>query len=260
MSLAGFIETSFEFENITYPLFRRGEGPGVVIIHEIPGITPHVAEFGRTIADRGFSVALPSIFGTPGEPATNSYVLKQLARACISREIFVLSRRRSSPITKWLRALCRHVHQEKGGPGVGVGGMCLAGSFALSMMVDPVVMAPVLSQPSLPLPVSDKHKAALHLSKDELKRVKERVAEGVCVLGLRFTNDGMSPPQRFSRLRKELGDGFEGIEIDSAPGNPHQISKSAHSVLTADLVNEEGHPTREALERVVSFFQERLRE
>jgi hypothetical protein len=136
--------------------------------------------------------------------------------------------------------------------------MCLTGNFALSLMVDEAVMAPVLSQPSLPFGVSPSHKAALHLADADLAVVKRRARAGCGVLGLRFTADPMCPPERFETLRRELGDGFEGIEIDSSRGNAHGIPRTAHSVLTRDLVDEQGHPTREALDRVLALFRERL--
>jgi len=198
------------------------------------------------------------MFGRPGRKFSIPYVMGEMAWACISREFHVLASGRSSPITDWLRALCRHVHGECGGPGVGAVGMCLTGNFALSLMVDEVVMAPVLSQPSLPFPVSPGRKAALHISNEDLAVVKRRSAAGCAVLGLRFSADPMVPPERFETLRRELGDGFEGIEIDSGKGNPHGIPRTAHSVLTNDLVDEAGHPTREALDRVLALFRERL--
>jgi dienelactone hydrolase len=180
-------------------------------------------------------------------------------RACISREFHVLARGGSSPITDWLRALCRHAHETCGGPGVGAIGMCLTGNFALSLMVDESVMAPVLSQPSLPFGVSRSHRKALHLSDADLSVVKERVKGGCGVLGMRFTADPMCPGERFDTLRRELGDGFEAIEIDSGRGNTHGIPRIAHSVVTNDLVDEAGHPTREALDRVLAVFRERLK-
>lgn len=258
MRLEGFTETMFIHEGASHPVFRRGEGPGVVIIHEIPGITPEVAAFGRTVADAGFTAVLPSLFGDPGKEFSVPYVAQQMVLACISREFHVLASYQSSPITNWLRALCRAVHAELGGPGVGALGMCLTGNFALSLMVDDAVMAPVLSQPSLPFPVSADHKAGLHLSKEDLQVVKQRAADGVNVLGLRFTADVMCPGQRFARLQHELGEGFEGIQIDSSANNPNHIPRTAHSVLTLDLVDEEGHPTRAALDRVLDFFREKL--
>jgi len=239
-------------------VYRRGSGPGVIVIHEVPGITPEVARFARWVADDGFTVFMPHLFGTPGKPFSTPYVLAQLARACVSREFAVLARRGSSPVTDWLRALCRHAHGVCGGPGVGALGMCITGNFALALMVDESVMAPVLSQPSLPLPVSASHRSALHLSDADLAVVKRRAQAGCGVLGLRFSHDFMCPRARFVRLREELGSGFEAIEIDSGPGNPSGIPKKAHSVLTQDLVDEAGHPTRAALERVLGMFRERL--
>jgi dienelactone hydrolase len=258
-ALPDFASTRFEHDGAERTIFRRGAGPAVVVIHEVPGITPPVADFARRVAEEGYSVWLPHLFGTPGRPLSAGYALGQMVRACISREFSVLARRQSSPITDWLRALCRRAHLECGGPGVGAVGMCLTGNFALALMVDETVMAPVLSQPSLPLPVSASHRRAIHLSDADLDVVRKRAAAGCGVLGLRFTADPLCTAARFETLHRELGDGFEGIEIDSSRGNPHGIPRTAHSVLTNDLVDEEGHPTRQALERVLALFRERLR-
>jgi dienelactone hydrolase len=258
MTLEGFTESTFTHDGETRATFRRGSGPGVLVMHEIPGITPAVAAFARRVADAGFTVVVPCLFGTPGKAFSRTYAVTQLARACVSREFAVLESRRSSPITDWLRALCRAMHAELGGKGIGAIGMCLTGNFALSLMVDPVVMAPVLSQPSLPFPIGSARRAGLHLSDQDLAVVKERAAAGAGVLGLRFTGDPLCPPERFRRLRDELGGGFEGIEIDSSRGNARGIASTAHSVVTQDLIDEEGHPTRAALDRVIGFFKERL--
>lgn len=255
----GFEATSFTALDATRTVYRRGEGPAVVVMHEIPGITPEVARFARRVADAGFSVAMPWMFGTPNRPLTFGYNMGQIARACVSREFQVLARGEASPITEWLRALCRSLHEEIGGP-VGAIGMCLTGNFALALAIDEHLMAPVLSQPSLPFGITAAQKADLHVGSDQLACLKRRVRdEGLSVLGMRFTHDVMCPPERFARLREELGDGFEAIEIDSGPGNPHGIGRTAHSVVTVDLVDDEGHPTRAALERVIAFFGERLR-
>jgi len=258
MALDGFDEFRFTHDGATRTVYRRGTGPAVVIIHEIPGITPPVAAFARRVAEAGFTAFLPHLFGTPGKPLSAGYTIGQMVRVCVSREFRVLAKHESSPITDWLRALCRHAHAECGGPGVGAIGMCLTGNFALALMVDATIMAPVLSQPSLPFPVTASHRAALHISADELACVKERAQAGCPVLGLRFTADPMCPPERFGALRRELGDAFEAIEIDSSPGNAYGIKRTAHSVVTKDLVDEQGHPTRAALDRVLSFFRERL--
>lgn len=258
-ALAGFDSFPFTHDGAVRTVYRRGDGPAVVVMHEIPGITPHVAEFARRVADAGFTVYLPLLFGMPGKPLSTGYMLGEIARACVSREFAVLARNGSSPITDWLRALCRHAHAERGGPGVGAIGMCITGNFALALMVDETVMAPVLSQPSLPFGLTASHRGALHLAPSDLEVVKRRARDGCAVLGLRFTGDPLCPGERFATLRRELGPGFEAIEIDSGPGNPWGLTRRAHSVVTTDLVDAEGHPTRQALDRVLGFFGERLR-
>lgn len=259
MSLDGYSEFVFEHEGVSRRVYRRGAGPGVVIMHEIPGIYPEVTAFADRVAGAGFTVFLPHLLGSVSRPFSNGYVLESSLRACISREFSLLAAGQSSAICDWLRGLCRHVHGELGGKGVGALGMCLTGNFALSLMVDACVMAPVLSQPSLPLPIGRARREGLHVSEEELEVIKRRACAGAGVLGLRFTHDPLCPPERFARLRRELGEGFEGIEIDSSRGNPYGHPRDAHSVLTRHLIDEEGQPTRAALERVLAFFEERLR-
>ena len=170
----------------------------------------------------------------------------------------MLATGRTSPVIDWLRALARHEHQRCGGPGVGAVGMCFTGGFALGMMVDDVVVAPVLSQPSLPFPVTRAQRRDVGLSDQDVRRVQERAVAGCQVLGLRFTGDRASPPARFEHLRELLGDAFIGVELDSSPGNPHGHPKTAHSVLTEHLDDRPGTPTRAALDQVLAFFTQRL--
>jgi dienelactone hydrolase len=258
-ALDGFTERSFTFEGTTRRVFAAGSGPAVIVIHEVPGITPDVAAFGRRVVDAGFSVRMPSLLGTPGKPISARYGFDSMMRACVAREFATFALDRTSPIIGWLRRLAAEAHEECGGPGVGAVGMCLTGGFALAMMVEEAVLAPVLSQPSLPLPLARSRRSALGLSNADLATVKGRVANGACVLGLRFTDDSFVPSERFDALRRELGDGFLAVEIDSSPGNQWNIPKRAHSVLTNDFVDEPGHPTRDALDQVLAFFSERLK-
>ena len=256
--LDGFDVTPMTFDGVTRDVYRRGKGPGVIVMHEIPGITPAVARFATTVADAGFSVRMPHMFGTPGKPMSGPYALGQIVRAvCISKEFRTFAANESSPIVSWLRALCAATHAELGGRGVGAIGMCLTGNFALAMMVEPSMMAPVLSQPSLPFPLGA-GKRGLHISSEDLVIAKRRAKEGVPLLAMRFTNDLACPAERFQRLRDELGDAVETIEIDSSRGNAHGIPRRAHSVVTNDLVDEAGHPTRIALDRVIAFYRENL--
>jgi dienelactone hydrolase len=258
-ALDGFTETAFTFDGVTRPVYRGGTGPGVVVVHEVPGITPLVADFGRRVIAAGFTVAMPSLLGEPGKPMSAGYVLKSITSVCISKEFAAWAANRSSPVIEWLRALARDLHEQAGGPGVGAVGMCFSGGFALAMAVDDDLLAPVLSQPSMPFPVGKARSSSLGLSDAELTRVKDRVAnDNLCILGLRFSEDRAVPDARWKRYSEEFGDRFIGVDIDSSPGNPHGIKRTAHSVLTEHLVDEPGHPTRDGLDRVLAFFRERL--
>ncbi|MGI8796579.1 MAG: dienelactone hydrolase family protein [Acidimicrobiia bacterium] len=258
-ALAGFEESEFTHDGFTHRVFRAGSGPAVIVIHEAPGLHPDVIEFGRHVVDAGLTVFMPSLFGTPGKEFSMRYALRSLGRACVTREFTAFALDRTSPAIGWLRKLAADAHAECGGPGVGAIGMCFTGGFALGMMVDEAMLAPVLSQPSLPTGPGRKRKAAVGISDDDFNRVKQRVAsDGVCVLGLRFSADKLVPAERFETLRRELGDGFIAVEIDSGPGNPHGLGKRAHSVVTRDLVDEPGHPTLVARDQVIEFFRERL--
>lgn len=250
--------TEATYEGETRAVYRGGTGPAVIVIHEIPGLHPGVVAFGRRLIAAGMTVYFPVLFGEPGREVSTGYIVRGIAHACVSREFATWATRKTSPIVSWLRALARDAHKACGGPGVGAIGMCLTGGFALAMMVDDTVVAPVLSQPSLPFPVSRAHRRDLGISDADLVQVKARCAAGTPVMGLRFTADKNAPAERFQRLREELGDRFIAIEIDSGPGNPYGLPRDAHSVVTIHLVDEPGHPTRIALDRVIAFFRERL--
>lgn len=259
MGIPGYSEQEFTHEGVTKTVYRKGTGPGVIVITEVPGIHPGVIEFANLLATQGFTVVVPELFGTAGKPVSGGYLLGTMVKLCVSREFKLLAAHESSPITEWLRALTRKLHAELGGPGVGAIGMCLTGNFALSMAIEPALMAPVLSQPALPLPVGAERRAALAVSPGELATIKRRVdAEDYKVLGLCFTADPKVPRERFATLKRELRQGFEAIEIDSSPGNRGGIKAAAHSVLTLDLVRDAGHPTEQALQRVFGFLHERL--
>lgn len=257
--LSDFERSTFTADGKERAVFRTGAGPAVLVLAEVPGITPLVAAFARRVAAAGCTAVLPHLFGEPGREPSTGYGLRTLAWACVSKEFTMLATGRTSRVTSWLRALGRAEHARCGGPGIGVVGMCLTGNVALAMTVDPVVLAPVMTQPSLPVPLTGRHRRDLNLSGADLAAVRRRVRDdGVCVIGLRFTGDGFVPGERFARLRDELGDGFVGVEIDSSPGNRWGIPANAHSVLTEHLVDEEGHPTRAALDQVIDLFRRRL--
>jgi dienelactone hydrolase len=258
-ALRGYSRMPFTAEGKTRDVYRTGTGPAVIVISEIPGITPKVADFGRRVASIGCTAVLPHLFGSPGAEATNGYAMKVMAHACISREFSTWARNRTSPVTSWLRALAKSAHAECGGPGVGAVGMCLTGGFALAMMVDDIVLAPVLSQPSLPFGLTKSRKRDVGVNASDLERAKQRCEdEDICVLGLRFTGDTFVPAERFQALRDALGDKFVAVEIDSSPGNPDGYPGNAHSVLAEHLKDEPGSATRAALDQVLDMFTAKL--
>jgi dienelactone hydrolase len=257
MPLTDYDIEPFAHDGITHEVFHGGSGPCVLVAAEIPGITSEVTRFSDDLIAAGFSIAMPSMFGTPGKRRTERYVLSSAIRSCISREFHVLATEDSSPATDWLRALARAMHERHGGPGVGFVGMCFTGGFGMAMLLDDAVVAPILSQPSLPFGLGAGRKASVGLSDEELARAAARAADGCPVMGLRFTGDPLVPAERFATLRNALGDNFIGVEIDS-PDATHDIGKQAHSVLTEERTSENGHPTKAAFDQVVAFLQTRL--
>jgi dienelactone hydrolase len=224
----------------THPTYRKGTGPGVIVIHEIPGMTPEVIAFAEEVVDAGFTVVMPHLFGEPEAPMNALTVARTMSRVCISREFTKLASGETTPVAGWLRSLARELHGELGGPGVGAIGMCFTGGFALAMMVDPAVAAPVVAQPSAPFAVSPGRSRDLNLSPADLTTVKERAAAGCEVLGLRYRKDP-AVGKRFERLTQEIGDRFIRVELEGR----------GHSTVTV-------HRQQEAVDRVLAFFDEKL--
>lgn len=242
--LAGWTKGTFSAAGFTRDTYRRGSGPGVVLVHEIPGITPKVEAFANEVADAGFTVVMPSLVGTPGKAMTPAYTMASTLKVCVAKEFSNWALEQTSPIIAYLRAPARSLHNEVGGPGVGAVGMCFSGGFALGMMVDEIMVAPVLSQPSMPFAVGKKSRGAdLNLSPDDAHAVAQRAADGCQVLGLRFSDDKLVG-SRFDSLRTLLGDAFIAVELPSA-------HKRDHSVLTEQR-------DEASVRRVIDFLVEKL--
>ncbi len=256
--LADFTIFPFTHAGHARNVYRKGKGPAVIVLHEVPGISTEVVRFARKVVDAGFTVFMPHLFGPVGVETTELNRMTQLAKLCINREFHVLAENRSSPIVDWLRALAKQAMDDIGGRGVGAVGMCVTGNFALTMTLDPWVVAPVLAHPSFPLPITPAKAAAVHATPETLANARRRISEeNLKVLGVRFEGDVLfCRAARFASLRRELGDGFEGIELPTSTAAPH--AEPPHSVLTIGLVDRDGEPTRAAVERVLAFLSERL--
>ncbi|MFW0784276.1 dienelactone hydrolase family protein [Gordonia sp. CPCC 206044] len=251
----------------TRRVYSKGTGPAVIVIAEMPGISPKVADFARKVAARGLTAVMPSLFGVDGRDprpenlgnlGSGRNMVGTIVKACISREFTVLATGKTSPVADWLRGLAEQEHERCGGPGVGAVGMCFTGGFALAMATDDRLLAPVLSQPSLPFGIIPSRNRSIDLSDADLARVKSRCAAGLQVMGLRFEGDRLSPGNRFDFLREQLGDAFLAVELPDSAANPDSMLPTPHSVLTEDLVDEPGQPTYDTREQVLDFFEAKL--
>lgn len=258
--ISDFARRDFTFAGKTKPVLLIGDdGPAVIVIHEVYGFTPPLARFCRWIAAAGMRAYAPILLGTPDATNPEKISCSRLLGLCVSREFTLFRANRSSPIVDWLKPLARQAHQECGGPGVGAIGMCLTGGFALSMAVDPVVLAPALSQPGMPVNTP----AALDISPADLACVKERTeAEGLSIRGYRFAGDPLSKPEKFDTLRTAFGAAFIGTELPDSTGNPDsplvRAGRPPHSVMTGDLIDAPNEPTRRAADEVIAFFRSKL--
>ncbi len=244
--LPGFDHFPFASGGIAHDVYVRGSGPGVLLMHELPGMVTQCVDLGTFIADRGFTVFMPLLFGQAGGNSTRMRTATLFAQVCISREFRCFAQGESSPVTGWLRALCmERIRPKCPGPGIGAIGMCFTGGFVLSLFVSDIMLAPVLSQPGLPFGVTSAARRALGVSECHLA---EASASHVPILGFRFKGDRICPPERFETLRQRFGGRFEG----------HELPGDQHSVLTIHFVDKPGEPTFAARERVIQFLRTQL--
>jgi dienelactone hydrolase len=248
-------------DGVTKVVHVAGTGPAVIVMTEMPGISPHVARFSRWVRDAGFTVYMPSLFGRDGAVPDAEEGAVTFQRACVSAEFRAFAANESSPVTVWLRSLARLAHEECGGPGVGAIGMCFTGNFALTMMLEPAMLAPVLAQPSLPLD----DPAGLEIAPEELTAVRERLErDDLTVMAYRFSGDQFCRAQRFAAYSEALGERFVPRVLPDSAANPdtapffEQFVPAPHSVVTAHLIDEAGQPTIAARDEILSFFAQRL--
>ena len=259
--LEDFTHREITLDGVGKRVYVAGSGPAVIVMTEMPGISPEVARFSRWVRDAGFTVYMPSLFGRDGAVPGVEEGSAIFQRACVSAEFRALAANVSSPVTQWLRALARLAHRESGGPGVGAIGMCFTGNFALTMMLEPAMLAPVLSQPALPL----NEPAGIEIAPDEIKAVRERLErEDLTVLAYRFEGDRFCMAARFATYAEALGDRFVGRVLPDSAANtdvaPFFAQRVAcpHSVVTAHLIDEAGQPTIAARDEILAFFAKRL--
>ena len=261
--LDDFTPRRVDIDGLSKIVHVAGSGPAVIVMPETPGISPHLARFARWVRDAGFTVWMPSLFGRDGALPDAEEAIATFKRTCVSAEFRRLADGRASPVTQWLRGLARIAHAECGGRGVGAIGMCFTGNFALAMMLEPAVVAPVLCQPSMPL----EDAAALESPAEELAAVRVRLErDDLRVMGYRFDGDRFCTAQRFAAYSAALGDRFDGRVLPDAAANTRDLPpffehviKGAHSVVTVHLIDEAGQPTLAARDEILAFFARQLK-
>ena len=212
-------------------------GPGVIVIHEFPGISASLISFADQVVERGFTVWLPRLFGEPLAGGSIGNVAGDLWQFCVRREFSVFARGKTSPVAHWLRSLARELDASTPGDGVGVVGMCFTGGFALAMVADAPVIAPVLAEPSLPAPLGRRRAADVGLDATDLRAVQ---SSGCEVLALRYSSD-VATGTRFDTLSTALGPKFFAVEFEG----------KGHSVLT-------GTPQPVGTAAVLDFLDDKL--
>ena len=240
MELPGYERFDFTAGGVLKPVYRAGAGPAVVLIHELPGMVPECVELGRKIAAEGYTVYMPLLFGEPMQ----NYGVKPLLWPCVWKEFSVLSTHGKSPAADWLRALARKAFADRGGKGVAAIGMCFTGRFALSLMLDKELIAPVVCQPGTSY--SD---SALGIPEAEWNNaVKRSKDENIPVLGMRFEGDSLCKAARFETMREGFGERFREVLLPGAK----------HSVLTLHFKDMSPADQRRVWGELCSFLKERL--
>lgn len=249
--VASFQSISSDEKTGGFRVLQKGSGPGVLILHELPGLTIECLQLANRVSEAGYTVYVPLLFGQPGRAQS----FRNVFRACFGGGFHCFSSSDPGPVLARLRVLANYIRGQRGDR-IGVIGLCLTGTLPIALLADPGVAAPVLAEPSLPLAWTDQGKSALGVSRPDIDRAKAR---GVPILAFRFNNDDLSPGQRSRALRREFGRQIEIVEIDSSPANLHGFTPKAHAVLTVEFADYPGDPTKAALDKILAFFDRQLR-
>lgn len=253
----------------TWPVYRRGSGPPVIVMHELNGLTGETIKVATRVADAGFSVWLPALVGPAPSKGFVDAMRTRIA-ICLSHEINVFVTGRTSRVVTPLRALAAAAARESGTTGTGVVGMCLTGGFALALVADENILAAVSAEPALPLawPVTPWCAKDLGMSETDVAAARARLEAGsVEVYLTRFTEDRLSPEARQAAVIRRLGP--TGVTLDPLPSgrdNPYHFRTKDHAVLTVAPTYYAEHHVTEATDRlektavrVIQFLERRLK-
>jgi dienelactone hydrolase len=245
--LPGFVEETFRHSGDTRHVYVQGEGAPLLLLHELGGMSWATILLAQRVADRGFRVYVPRLFGGIGQLSG----FKGVLQSCFGPDWDCSNPDGTSRILDWIHALVEDIGRRNADRRIGAIGMCLTGAFPLALMDVPQLRAAVLSQPALPLRgAAEKRHVALGLSRSEIERAEKR--EDARFLAVRFSADDLCREERFATLKGLLGDRLETIVIPSGPGT--SFPREAHAVLTGWYDHRRESATRQAFEKIVTFL------
>jgi len=236
-------------------------GPGVLLLHELMGLTDDTFDLAARISEEGFTVALPHLFGPAGGKGSLAAGAAGLFDRCIRSQMSILAGSQPRKGTAWLAAAAEWLDERTDSPnGIGVIGMCATGAYAMAAVLDPKVGAVVASQAAGPafqpgswgIPGGD----------GQLRETTKGV------MALRFRQDCRSASRRVELLPQLMGESpsssregpddptlepsRRGIEVlQGARLHVVWADGSGHSVLNVDQVEL-------AVAQVVAFLHRNL--
>lgn len=252
MSFSDFKIFEHIYKKSGHTVYFAGEGPPIIIIHELPGLTVESFHFAERLIRHGYSAYIPHLFGNINKKQT----ILNFTKLCISKEFKIFARNETSPIVDWLRSLSAELFSKHKGRGVGAIGMCITGSFAIPLLINSPVIAPVLSQPAAPIQSAGNHlgfhKRSFGISKIDLKLAKEKVInEKLEIKIYRFKHDNLSPIEKINSFKEYFGNDL--INYYELP-----TIKPCHSVFVHDF-EEDPTETNKALEDLINFYNQYLK-
>jgi dienelactone hydrolase len=249
--ISGFATEQFTEGGKTRRVFVVGEGQPVLLMHELPGMSWATMLLAQRLADRGFRVYMPLLFGGVGQ--SNGF--KGYLQSCFGAGWNCSDPHGASRVLTWLHALATDIARRHAGSRMGAIGMCLTGSFPLALMDIPQMYAGVMSQPALPLGRKTlAEREGLGLTQTQIDRALENT--NARFLALRFSADKLCTADRFKRLKDLLKERLDTEVIDSGSGST--LPDQAHAVLTGWYEGTADTHTRRAFEKVAALLKAQL--
>ena len=213
---------------------KEGDKP-IIVVHELPGMTKPFLCYCIKMANQGFKVYAPLMFGKMGKAKSSL----QMLSLCISSEFRKLYWRNQtegqpeSQFTRWVLHLAGVVSSRHESRKVGVIGMCLTGSFALVTFAEPAVNSVVCCQPAFPFVFRE----SLGLTKTQQCNVRREVNKlgAGCAQGYRYKN---APLSRQSHVDSTVSfmndDGVERFTYKTLKGCKHSVVTDKKRNLTTE--------------------------